>query len=145
MANGHQKAQENLSSFLTWSASLSDSDFTQMIFRGKLNRGELATGIGCGKSALTQNPELRKQIMLLENKLRERGVLPPLSAELKINVDTHQEYDHTKNRRLIETRRTSTLEQENIELKAKVTELEIKLKRYGELSETLADMGFMPR
>ena len=41
--------------------------------------------------------------------------------------------------------RLVTLEQENIELKAKVNELQRRLERYGELSETLAEMGFMPR
>ena len=41
--------------------------------------------------------------------------------------------------------RVATVEAENIELKAKVCELEKKLERFGELSETLAEMGFMPR
>ena len=42
-------------------------------------------------------------------------------------------------------RRYFRLEAENIELKAKVKELENKLKHFGELSETLSEMGFMPR
>ena len=37
------------------------------------------------------------------------------------------------------------LEQENIELKARIRELERRLARFGELSETLAEMGVMPR
>ncbi len=37
------------------------------------------------------------------------------------------------------------LEAENIELKAKVKELEKRLERFGELSETLSEMGLMPR
>jgi hypothetical protein len=39
----------------------------------------------------------------------------------------------------------SSLEAENIELKAKVKELEKRLERFGELSETLSEMGLMPR
>tara|TARA_R110001583_G_scaffold52178_1_gene162328 strand:- start:12846 stop:12968 length:123 start_codon:yes stop_codon:yes gene_type:complete len=39
----------------------------------------------------------------------------------------------------------SSLEAENIELKAKVKELESKLERFGELSETLSEIGYMPR
>lgn len=41
--------------------------------------------------------------------------------------------------------RIAALERENLELKVKVKELAIKLERFGELSETLAEMGFMPR
>ena len=39
----------------------------------------------------------------------------------------------------------NNLERENIELKAKVKELENKLERFGELNETLSEMGFMLR
>jgi hypothetical protein len=54
MASGQQKAQQNVNSFLIWKATQSDDDFRQIIFRGSLNRGEIAKAIGCGKSALTQ-------------------------------------------------------------------------------------------
>lgn len=145
MANGQQKAEQNLAAFITWSATQSNEDFKQIIFRGQLNRGEVAKAVGCGKSALSQNPELRKQLTALEDKLRNRGVLPQLTGKAVKDAGKSKEYDNTANRRTMDSRRLSSLEQENIELKAKVNELESKLERFGELSETLAEMGMMPR
>jgi hypothetical protein len=145
MANGQQKAQQNLDAFHTWSATQSEDDFTQITFRGQLNRGEIAKAIGCGKSALTQNPALKEALKLLEDNLREKGVLPPETGTAKSKNDQPKQYDNTANRRAVDANRLSVLEAENIELKAKVKELEIRLERYGELSETLSEMGFMPR
>lgn len=106
---------------------------------------EVEFAVGCGKSALSQNPELRKHLKSLEDSLREKGVLPPLTDKAKASDDKPKEYDTTAHRRQLDSRRVSTLEQENIELKAKVNELQRRLERYGELSDTLAEMGFMPR
>ena len=145
MANGQQKAEQNLKAFRSWVATQTHDDFKQIIFRGQLNRGEVATAVGCGKSALNQNPVLKKELGELENALREKGVLPPLSETAKQDKTAPKKYDSTANRKKLDSKRVSTLEAENIELKAKVTELENKLARFGELNETLAEMGFMPR
>jgi hypothetical protein len=145
MANGQQKAQQNLEAFEVWQATQTEGDLKQIIFRGQLNRGEIAKAIGCGKSALNQNPALKEALLALEDNLRNKGVLPPLTETAKKNVDAPKQYDNTANRKLLESKRVSTLEAENIELKAKVKELEGKLERFGELSETLSEMGFMPR
>tara|TARA_R110002012_G_scaffold275842_2_gene462544 strand:- start:810 stop:1250 length:441 start_codon:yes stop_codon:yes gene_type:complete len=143
--NGQQKAQENLEAFEVWQATQTDDDFKQIVFGGKLNRGEVAKGVGCGKSALTQNPLLRKALKKLEDELRDEGVLPPLTKTAKQNADKPKQYDNTANKKLLDSKRVSALEAENIELKAKVKELESKLERFGELNETLSEMGFMPR
>ncbi|MDG2392448.1 MAG: VPA1267 family protein [Thalassotalea sp.] len=145
MANGQQRAQQNLEAFEVWQATQTDGDFKQIVFKGKLNRIEVAKGVGCGKSALNQNPALRKALKVLEDNLRERGVLPQLSEAAKKDADKPKQYDNTANRKLLDSKRVSALEAENIELKAKVKELEGKLERFGELSETLSEMGFMPR
>lgn len=145
MASGQQKAQQNLEAFEVWKATQTDDDFKQIVFRGQLNRIEVAKGVGCGKSALNQNPALRKALKALECELRDRGVLPPLTESAKSSTDKPQPYDNTVNRNLLDSKRVSALEAENIELKAKVKELEAKLERFGELSETLSEMGFMPR
>ncbi|HFQ4837217.1 TPA: VPA1267 family protein [Vibrio vulnificus] len=145
MANGQQKAQQNVSAFEVWAATQTDDDFTQIIFRAQLNRGEIAKAIGCGKSALTQNPDLKKSLKALEDQLRDRGVLPPLTESAQKNVNEPKLYDNTTNRKLLDSKRVSSLEAENLELKAKIQELENRLERFGELSETLAEMGFMPR
>lgn len=38
---------------------MADDDYRQIVHRGKLNRNEVAKGVGCAKSALLQNPKLR--------------------------------------------------------------------------------------
>lgn len=145
MANGQQKSQQNLDAFQTWVATQSDEDFKQIVFRGQLNRVEVAKAVGCGKSALNQNPSLRDELKLLEKNLRNKGVLPPLTETAKKDADKPKQYDNTSSRRLLDSKRLSSLEAENLELNAKVKELESKLERFGELSETLSEMGFMPR
>ena len=145
MANGQQRAQQNLEAFEVWQATQTDDDFKQISFKGKLNRIEVAKGVGCGKSALNKNPTLRKALKALEDKLRDKGILPPLTESARNNTDKPKQYDNTANRKLLDSKRVSTLEAENIELKAKVKELEGKLERFGELNETLSEMGFMPR
>ncbi len=145
MASGQQKAQQNLEAFEVWKATQTDGDFKQIVFRGQLNRIEVAKGIGCGKSALNQNPALKKALKALEGELRDRGVLPPLTEAAKKNGGKPQAYDNTANRKLLDSKRVSSLEAENIELKAKVKDLEKRLERFGELSETLSEMGLMPR
>ncbi|MCT2530468.1 VPA1267 family protein [SAR92 clade bacterium H921] len=145
MASGQQKAEQNLNSFRSWVATQTDPDFKQIIFRGQLNRGEIAKAIGCGKSALNQNPALKKELANLETELRNKGILPQLSKAAKEGTSKPKKYDSTANRKSLDSKRVSTLEAENIELKAKVKELESKLARFGELNETLSEMGFMPR
>ena len=145
MSNGQQKALQNLEAFQVWQATQTHDDFQQIIVRGQLNRGEVAKAVGCGKSAFTQNPALKKALALLEENLREKGVLPPLKQAVKDNIEKPKQYDNTVNLKQLNSKRLSTLESENIELKAKVNELENKLERYGELSETLYEMGIMPR
>lgn len=145
MANGQQKALQNLEAFEAWKATQTDDDFKQITFRGQLSRIEVATGIGCGKSALNQNPALRRALKTLEDDLRERGVLPPLTESAKKNADNPKQYDNTASLKMLDSKCASALEVENIELKAKVKELESKLERFGGLSETLSELGFMPR
>lgn len=145
MASGQQKAQQNLDAFEVWKATQTDEDFKQIVFRGQLNRGEVAKAVGCGKSALNQNPELRKSLKQLEDNLRDKGVLPPLTDIAKKEADKSKQYDNTMNHKALDSNRLSSLEAQNVELQAKVKELKGKLERFGELSETLSEMGFMPR
>ncbi len=145
MASGQQKAQQNLEAFEVWKATQTDDEFKQIVFRGQLNRIEVAKSIGCGKSALNQNPALKKALKALEDELRGKGVLPPLTDAAKKNEGKPQAYDNTANRKLLDSKRVSALEAENIELRAKVKELEKRLERFGELSETLSELGLMPR
>ena len=85
-------------------------------------------------------PELEN----LEQNLRDRGVLPELTETAQAQRSEPKRYDPSVNQRAMESRRLSVLEQENIELKARVATLEAKLKRYGELSEVLTEFGVAP-
>jgi uncharacterized protein YjgD (DUF1641 family) len=145
MANGQQKAEEYVRNFQVWASTQTNADFTRIIYRGQLNRGEVAKAVGCGKSAVTQNPQLRSDLHDLEETLRENGVLPQLTESAKATADKPKEYDQTVNRNIQDSQQKSKLEVENIELKAKLVELEKKLERFGELSETLSEMRMLPR
>ena len=144
MSNGQERARQNLSAFQNWVATQTDDDFKQIVFRGQLNRGEVAKAIGIGKSALRQNPAIKTALENLERNLRDRGVLPELTETAQAQRSEPKRYDPSVNQRAMESRRLSVLEQENIELKARVATLEAKLKRYGELSEVLTEFGVAP-
>ncbi|MCK7545906.1 VPA1267 family protein [Marinobacter bryozoorum] len=144
MSNGQERARQNLSAFQSWVATQTDDDFKQIVFRGQLNRGEVAKAIGIGKSALHQNPAIKTALENLEQNLRDRGVLPELTETAQAQRSGPKRYDPSVNQRAMESRRLSVLEQENIELKARVATLEAKLKRYGELSEVLTEFGVAP-
>lgn len=143
--NGQQKAQKNIDNFIAWVATQSDDDYKQITFRGQLNRGDIAKAIGIGKSALRQNPEIKKLLENLENELRSRDILPPLTQEAEQQNSNTKRYDAEAAQRVRNDQRAARLEQENIELKARIGELEQRLARFGELSETLSEMGMMPR
>ena len=66
----------------------------------------------------------------------------PLTKKTK---NEPKEYDNSSRKTALLAKHNSNLERENIELKAKVKELENKLERFGELNETLSEMGFMFR
>ena len=144
MSSGQERARQNLSVFQSWVATQTDDDFKQIVFRGQLNRGEVAKAIGIGKSALRQNPAIKSALENLEQSLRDRGVLPELTETAWAQRSEPKRYDPSVNQRAMETRRLSVLEQENIELKARVATLEAKLKRYGELSEVPTEFGVAP-
>ena len=144
MSNGQERARQNLSAFQSWVATQTDDDFKQILHRGQLNRGEVAKAIGIGKSALRQNPAIKTALENLEQSLRDRGVLPELTETAQAQRSEPKRYDPSVNQRAMESRRLSMLEQENIELKARVSTLEAKLKRYGELSEVLTEFGVAP-
>lgn len=125
---------ETLAKFIAWEKSMTNSGFKQIVFRGNLNRGEIAKGCGFAKSVLRSNPAIKDRLEKLENKLRKNGVLPD-KTEAKIEADSQpKKYDGQKNKRNQDQNRLRRLEQENLELKA-------KLRRLEELSEVLSDMG----
>jgi hypothetical protein len=147
MANGQQKAQENLLAFNAWKRTQSDDDFKQIVRGGILSRTQIAKFVGIGKSALRQNPSIRESLEALEDELRkpERGVLPDLTKEAFVNKDKPKVYAENENSRARDIKRLSELETENFRLKAENEALKSSLKRYKELSDVINEIGILPR
>lgn len=145
MANGQQKALENIDKFHAWTATQSDDDYKQIIHRGKLNRREVSKAVGCGLSAISQNPAISEALAKLEESLREREILPPLTLNANGKLGKDKQYDQTTNRTMRDSQRLTQLEQKNIELEAELTELKKKHETFQELSETLIEMGMISR
>lgn len=116
-----------LNMFKAWEASMSDDDFTDIIYPGKLNRGQIKKLSGVSDEAIKRNSKVKAALEELEERLRNKGLLPPLSDSGKKAKSGPKKYDNTANRKLLDSKRISALEAENIELKAKVRELEGKL------------------
>lgn len=127
MASGQQKARRNVESFQLWSASMTEQDFVQITYRGKLNRAEVAKSVGCAKSALTQNPRIRQLLKELEDNLRNKKILPPATVPTSATDKNDViQYDQKANKSVFDSKRLTQLEQENIALKAEIEELENK-------------------
>lgn len=144
MANGQQRAEVNIAAFKAWRATQTDDDLKQIVRRGQLNRTELAKAIGCGTSALRQNPTLKKEIEKLESELRARNVLPsgaPQKDEKTANYK--KQYDASANLRSLDKRRVSELEVENQRLKTENEKLRTKLAKFAELSEAMSEFGIV--
>lgn len=146
MANGQQIAEENLAAFLAWSTSKSDGDFKEYVHRGKLNRSEIATECGFGKSALTQNPAIRSALENLEGELRAAGILPPMMASLPAGQRLEPALrDSDAKQRRQDGQRLNSLEQENAALRAELQAAKQMLDRHALISEFLEETGRMPR
>lgn len=141
--NGQQLKEYYFNAFESWKQTLSDDDFRQIIYRGQLSRKDMAKAIGSQTAVFRQNPLVKESLKNLEEDLRERGILPLLSPSTDNNSDNPKE--HKTKRNDVDAKHLSELEAENLELKARVSALESQLQRYTELSEAMADMGFMPR
>ncbi len=142
-----EKGERYFELFKSWESTMSDDDFADIIYpsTGKLNRGQIKKLSGVSGEAIKNNSKVKKALKALEDRLRKEGILPPFSEAGEKAQSSPKKYDNTANRKLLDSKRVAVLEAENTELKAKVKELESRLARFGELSETLSEMGFMPR
>lgn len=144
MANGQQIADESFKAFVSWSTSKTDEDFKEYVNRGILKRSEIVSECGFGKSALSQNPNIKKALKELEDGLRERGVLPPLK-EASPKPDKAPLRDRTASQSSRDKQRLNALEQQNAALLAKVKSLEAKLDELNVLDEFIQETGRKPR
>ena len=140
--SGQQKADHNLAAFLSWVASKTDVDFREMVLRGQLSRKEIARECGFAKSVLLQNPRVKDSLKALEDKLRERGLLPPVADSA-----TPAPATEVPNPRVVaaDKARLKRLEAENAALRAEVMDLRGQLDRYRLMDSVLATTGRLPR
>jgi hemerythrin len=80
MANGTQIAKENVEKFEAWLKTMRRADFGNLVHHKKLHRDDMASACKIGKSALRQNPLIKEMLALLEDDLRDLGILPPLKT-----------------------------------------------------------------
>lgn len=145
MGNGVKDGEKNVAAFIQWAATQTDDDFLQHIRGGQINRSYIVKGVGCGRSALLQNPQLRSLLENLESDLRERGILPPIATLASSDGKPPRPHDPKANASLKADQRASALEKEVVALRAEVAQLKASLSRYGELSEAIGELGLIPQ
>jgi hypothetical protein len=138
--NGQERAELNFLAFQAWATSKTDADFREMVTQERLNRGEICRECAFGRSALVQNPRIKEALHELEEQLRVRGILPaqtpvavvPLRAKGQMQAATEAE-------------RLRKLEAENAGLRAELSELRHRLKRFEAMESLLAETGRLAR
>ncbi len=138
--NGQERAEQNFLAFKAWAASRTDADFREMVTQGRLNRGEICRECGFGRSALVQNPRIKDALLTLEEQLRARGILPVQT--LPVEVPLRQKGQLLA---ATEAERLRKLEAENAGLRAELSELRRRLKRFEAMESVLAETGRLAR
>lgn len=145
MPNGQYAAKQNLAAFLAWSASKTDDDFRKYVHQCKLKRSEIASECCFARSALIQNPAIKKALETLEQRLRTVGVLPSSEPALKPRTQAPTIHDREPSNHQHDSKRLSRLEQENAALRAELNEAKRMLERFELMSDFMAETGRMPR
>lgn len=139
--NGQEKASENYRAFMAWISMQTDSTFREIVIQDRLNRGEICREIGFSRSVLIQNPLVKEALRQLEDRLRVSGVLPgrvlldkaqPLPVRGQVQSITDRE-------------RLKKLEAENAGLRAELSELRQRLKRFETVEAVLSETGRLVR
>jgi hypothetical protein len=138
--NGQERAEENFLAFRVWLATKTDADFREMVTQGRLNRGEICRECDFGRSVLLQNPRIKEALNELEEELRARGVLPALTTSEVVPLRAKGQLQAAT-----DTERLKRLEAENAGLRAELTEVRQRLKRFEALEALLAETGRLAR
>jgi hypothetical protein len=124
--NGQARAEEDFRTFDARVAGKTDADFREVVTQGRLNRGEICRECNFGRSALIQNPRIKRTLHQLEERLRATGIFPvvtdpgrplPLPARGQLQAITDGE-------------RLKNLHAENADQRAELSELRQRLKRF---------------
>ncbi|MGO1690940.1 VPA1267 family protein [Vreelandella alkaliphila] len=126
MASPQEQGQIYLERFREWIKSMSDDDFRQIVYspKGILNRQQIKKLAGLSDQAIKKNENVKAELQDLENRLRERNVLPPLSEAGKESLSAPKLYDASSKRNALEHGRLGKLEAENQDLKVQLEKLQ---------------------
>ena len=126
MASPQEQGQIYLERFREWIKSMSDDDFRQIVYspKGILNRQQIKKLAGLSDQAIKKNENVKAELQNLENRLRERNVLPPLSEVGKESLSAPKLYDASSKRNALEHGRLGKLEAENQDLKVQLEKLQ---------------------
>lgn len=138
--NGQERAQANYLAFAAWVCSRTDADLRETVAQGRLNRGEICRECGFGRSVLVQNPRVKEALQELEGRLRSCGVLPPLAPMSGVPLRAKGQLQMAT-----DAERLKKLEAENAGLRAELSELRQRFKRFESLEAVLAETGRLAR
>lgn len=126
MASPQEQGQIYLERFREWVKSMSDDDFRQIVYspKGILNRQQIKKLAGLSDQAIKKNENVKAELQDLENRLRERNVLPPLSEAGKASLSAPKLYDASSKRSALDHGRLGKLEAENQDLKVQLEKLQ---------------------
>ncbi|NQZ55857.1 MAG: hypothetical protein HRT88_00060 [Lentisphaeraceae bacterium] len=110
--------------FCAWRDSVSDTDLTDIQYRGGLNRSEIAKACGFAKSVLKQNPQVKILLAEFEDELSSRGILSPKTKNAEAAESRPKNFNSTAKSSAAKNRRIVELEQRVVELEAKLRRLE---------------------
>jgi hypothetical protein len=121
-----EQGQVYLERFRAWSSSMSDDDFRQIVYApmGILNRQEIKKLAGLSDQAIKKNANVKDELKDLEDRLRERGVLPSLTASGDKAQSAAKLYDKTAKKSGMDSQRVAQLESSNYDLKVRISALE---------------------
>jgi cell division protein FtsB len=108
----------------------------------KLNRSEIASEVCFARSAWTSNDELQRKLLLLEEKLREKGILTPIKEK---DAKSFKAESDRKDRSLGQSNsRVKALEQQLAAVTAERDDLKRRVDRLEFLEHHMATNGRVP-
>lgn len=143
LPSGQQSSQENYKAFLAWVSSKTDRDLATYAHRGKLKRTAIARECGFGRSALNQNPLIRKSLAAIELRLLSDGLLESVATTTAVNGESRDCPSDLAEHRAVSKaeRQIKALQEQNASLNAQLTEAKQLLKRYALLEEFIVETG----
>ncbi|MBJ2135536.1 hypothetical protein JEU11_03640 [Paraglaciecola chathamensis] len=140
----------NVNKFRTWKATMDNQSIFEYLYAGNLNKSSIAKACGFSSEAFklkNGNRQLIEEFNAYQNILRKDRVLPELTERGKKVASGKDSvlYDQNKKKDFKSTKRASELEIENTKLLAENARLKIELSQYKDLSETLSELGVIPK